>query len=106
MKKRFHRVRRNVASALLRKANVRTREIFTHLGWAVLPPPPYSPGLATSHFHLFGALKDAVHGRKFESDDDVVCASGCGNGTRNGTKWAYMRSFHIGAKLWNCTESS
>jgi histone-lysine N-methyltransferase SETMAR len=41
--------------------------------WAVLLHPPYSPGLASSDFPLFGPLKDAVRGRRFESDDDVVC---------------------------------
>jgi len=38
------------------------------------PLPPYSPGLAPSDFHQFGALKGAVHSTKFETDDDVIRA--------------------------------
>jgi hypothetical protein len=34
--------------------------------------PPYSPVLAPSDFHLFGALKDAISGKVFGSDDEVT----------------------------------
>ena len=42
------------------------------LGWTVLPHLPYSPDLAPSDFHFFGALKDAIRGKRFESDDEVI----------------------------------
>jgi hypothetical protein len=42
-------------------------EPITKFGWTVLSHPLYSPGLAPSDFHLFGVLKDAVCGMKFES---------------------------------------
>jgi hypothetical protein len=47
----------------------------------VVPHPPYSPDLAPSDFHLFGALKDAICHTKFETDDDyddddVICTVG------------------------------
>ena len=53
---------------------MKTREAVTKFGLTVLPPSPHSPGLAPSDFHLFGALKDAVHSTKFETDDDVIHA--------------------------------
>jgi histone-lysine N-methyltransferase SETMAR len=54
------------------QTNVKTQEAISQLGWLVLSHPSYSPGLAPSDFHLFRLLKDAVHGRKSESDDDVL----------------------------------
>jgi len=40
----------------------------------VIPHPPYSPDLAPSDFHLFGPLKDALLGTRFEDDKSVICA--------------------------------
>ena len=40
----------------------------------MLPHPPYSPDLAPSDFHLFGPLKDALRGTRFEDDESVICA--------------------------------
>ena len=34
----------------------------------------YSPDLAPSDFHLFGPLKDALRGSKFEDDKSVIPA--------------------------------
>jgi histone-lysine N-methyltransferase SETMAR len=51
--------------------SLKTWEAITKFGWTVLHHPPYSPNLAPSDFHIFGALKDAIHGMKFESDDNV-----------------------------------
>jgi histone-lysine N-methyltransferase SETMAR len=47
-----------------------TWEAATKFGWTVLPHPPCSLDLAPSDIHLFGALKDAVCGTKFEIDGD------------------------------------
>jgi hypothetical protein len=33
--------------------------------------PPCSPDLAPSDYNLFGALKEALRGRRFTSDQDV-----------------------------------
>jgi histone-lysine N-methyltransferase SETMAR len=52
--------------------SLKTREAITKFGWAELPHPPYSPDLARSDFHLFGALKNGVCGVKFKSDEDVT----------------------------------
>jgi histone-lysine N-methyltransferase SETMAR len=41
------------------------------MGWTVLPHPPYSPGLASFDFHLFGPLKDSLRGRRFADDDEL-----------------------------------
>jgi len=40
----------------------------------VLPHPPYSPDLVPSDFHLFGPLKDALHGTRLEEDESVTHA--------------------------------
>jgi hypothetical protein len=34
--------------------------------------PPYSADRAPSNFHVFGAFKDAIRGKRFESDDEVI----------------------------------
>jgi histone-lysine N-methyltransferase SETMAR len=47
---------------------------YQKFGWTVLPHPPYSPALAPSDFQLFGSLKNAIRGTKFETDDDVIHA--------------------------------
>jgi hypothetical protein len=33
---------------------------------------PYSPYLAPSDYHLFSLLKDAICGKKFEDDEEVI----------------------------------
>jgi hypothetical protein len=43
-------------------------------GWTVLPRPPYSPHLPPPDFHLFEALKGAILGTKFETDDYMIRA--------------------------------
>jgi len=45
-----------------------------HLGWTVVPHPPYSPDLAPSDFHLIGTMKDGLRGQHFPSCDAVVRA--------------------------------
>lgn len=55
--------------------SLKTREAITKFGWTVLTHPPYSPDIASSDFHLFGALKNAVRSTRFETDD-VTCAVG------------------------------
>jgi hypothetical protein len=47
---------------------------IVNLGWTVVPHPPYSPDLAHSEFHLFGSMKDGLHGQLFPSYDAVVQA--------------------------------
>jgi hypothetical protein len=48
------------------------QEAITKLGWTVLPHPPNSPDHAPSDFHVFGAHKDAIRGKRFGSDDEVT----------------------------------
>jgi len=38
------------------------------------PPSPFCPDLAPSGFHLFGQLKDALRGTRFEDDESVIHA--------------------------------
>jgi hypothetical protein len=35
---------------------------------------PYSPDLAPSDFHTFGPMKEALRGRRFSSDEEVIGA--------------------------------
>jgi histone-lysine N-methyltransferase SETMAR len=51
---------------------LKTQKAITKLGWTVLPHPPYSPDLTPSYFHLFGAPKDAIRGKRVGSDDGVI----------------------------------
>jgi hypothetical protein len=41
------------------------------LHFECLPHPLYSPDLAPSDFHVFGALKEDLSGRKFRYDKEV-----------------------------------
>jgi hypothetical protein len=52
--------------------SLKTHEAITKLGWTVVLHPPHGPDLAPSDFHLSGALTDAIHGKSFESDDEVI----------------------------------
>jgi len=44
---------------------------ITKFGWRVLTHSAYNPSLAPTDFHLFGVLKDAVIGTKFETGDMI-----------------------------------
>jgi len=46
--------------------SLRTQVAIAKFGWTVLPHPPHSPDLAPSDFRLFGALKYALHGTRFD----------------------------------------
>jgi histone-lysine N-methyltransferase SETMAR len=80
LKKRFRRVRphKDATKVLLHHDNARphtslhTREAITKLQWTVLPHSPYSADLASSDYHLFSPLKDAIRGNKFEGDEEVI----------------------------------
>ena len=48
--------------------------ITVYLGWTVLPHPPFSTDLTSSDFHLFGPVKDEVHGQHFPSNDAIIDA--------------------------------
>jgi hypothetical protein len=37
-----------------------------------LPHPPYIPDLASSDYPSFSPLKDAIRGKKFEDDEEVI----------------------------------
>jgi histone-lysine N-methyltransferase SETMAR len=80
LKKRFWRVRphKDVTKVLLHHDKARpctslhTQEAITKLQWTVLPHPPYSPDMAPSDYHNFSPLKDAIRGKKFEDDEEVI----------------------------------
>ena len=44
-------------------------------GYVLIPHPTYSPDLAPSDFFLFSNLKKDIHGRHFQSNEEVVAAA-------------------------------
>jgi len=48
-----------------------TINTIRQLNWEVLEHPAYIPDLASSDFHLFEPLKNALSGRRFAADDEV-----------------------------------
>ena len=56
------------------KVCARCQEAIAKFGWTVLPHPSYSPDLVPSDFHLFGPLKYALRGARFEDDKSVILA--------------------------------
>ena len=83
LKQRYRRGRpnRNPGGMFIQHDNarphtsLRTEEAITKFVWTVLPNPSYSPDLAPSGFHLFGPLKDALRGTRFEDDESVIHAA-------------------------------
>jgi len=74
------------------------------LSFECLPHPPYSSHLATSDFHIFAPLKEAMGGKFFRSDEEVQQAV---------HEWLhsqpkdffFSRGIHALPKRWNtCTE--
>jgi hypothetical protein len=78
LKNRFRRVlpHKDVTKVLLQHDSARphthTQEAITKLQWTVLPYPPYSLHPAISNYHLFSPLKDAIRGKKFEDNKEVI----------------------------------
>ena len=48
-----------------------TRKKLLELGWEVMPHPPYSPDLASSHYHLFRSLQNHLNAKTFDSNKAV-----------------------------------
>jgi hypothetical protein len=44
---------------------LKTKAVITKFTRALHPHPPYGPHHAPTHFHLSGALKEAIHGKSF-----------------------------------------
>jgi hypothetical protein len=52
--------------------SLHTKEEPATTGLTALPHPPYSPDSASSDFHLFGPLKDALQGYHFVDDVETL----------------------------------
>jgi histone-lysine N-methyltransferase SETMAR len=48
-----------------------TQAHITLFRWEQMNPPPYSPDLVPSDFHLFLHLKNFLAGQRFNNDEDV-----------------------------------
>lgn len=64
-----------------------------------LSHPPYSSDLVPNDFHLFGPLKEALHRKRFQNNEDVL------NFVKNWLKHPNRESFAAGIKKflvrWN-----
>jgi len=73
------------------------------LSFECLPPPPYSPDLTPSDFHIFGPLKEAMGGKCFRSDKEVQQA--VHEWLHSQPKEFFSRGIHALPKHWNtCME--
>ncbi|GFS07678.1 histone-lysine N-methyltransferase SETMAR [Elysia marginata] len=54
-----------------RHTSIRTRETIALFGWTTRPHLSYSPGLASSDYHLFGPMKQGLRGKHYEDDEEV-----------------------------------
>jgi histone-lysine N-methyltransferase SETMAR len=69
------------------------------LPFECLSHPPYSPYLASSDFHVFGPLKEAMGGKSFRSDEEVQQA--VHEWLRSQPKYFFSRGIHAIPKRWN-----
>jgi hypothetical protein len=112
LQKPFWRVRthKNVAEILLQHDNarphrkVKTQATIPELGWTVLPFPPRNLHLAPSHFLFFGAFKDAVCGKRFGNDDEVIEGKAANTIFKLVCKRRGLMFFPPGARLLNLME--
>jgi hypothetical protein len=51
-----------------------TVETVNELRFELLEQSPFSPDLASSYFHMFGPMKEALRGGRFSSDEEVIGA--------------------------------
>ena len=54
---------------------MKTMVKLNDLRFKLLPHPPYSPDLASSHFYLFADLKNILQGKRFSSNNEVIAAT-------------------------------
>jgi histone-lysine N-methyltransferase SETMAR len=69
------------------------------LSFEYLSHPPYSPDLASSDFHVFEPLKEAMGGKSFRSDDEVQRA--VHEWLRSQPKDFFSRGIHALLKCWD-----
>jgi histone-lysine N-methyltransferase SETMAR len=79
VRKAYRRKRRDLSmrEVVLLQDNARphraalTQLKLEQLGWKTLEHPPYSPSLSSCDFHVFGPLKEALGGQRFNDDARV-----------------------------------
>ena len=69
------------------------------LSFECLPHPPHSPDLASSDFHVYGPLKEAMGDKSFRSDEEVQQA--VQEWLRSQPKDFFSRGIHALPKRWN-----
>ena len=48
-----------------------TQQKLVEMHWKTLDHPPYNPELSPCDFHMFGPTKEALGGKRFETNDQV-----------------------------------
>jgi len=48
-----------------------TQEKLAQMYWTALEHPPYSPDLSLCDYHMFGPLKEALGGQRFDVDEQL-----------------------------------
>ena len=78
-----------------------TTEVIKRFGLTVLVHPPHSPGLTTSHYHLFGPMKASCRETIMPMTEScrTPCISGCTGGTAPFTGLVYMFLFKSGKRM-------
>jgi hypothetical protein len=51
--------------------SLRTHETIAKMGWTAHPHPAQSPDLAPAEYHLFGPVRDPLHGCHFADDNEL-----------------------------------
>jgi hypothetical protein len=51
--------------------SLHTHKAIAKMGWIVLPHAGHSPDLVPSGYHLFGSVKDALHGHHSVDDSKL-----------------------------------
>jgi len=82
-----------------------TSEAIAKLGWEVLPHPFYSPDLAPSDYHLFGFVKDQLHGQHYETTE-AIQKSVCQCLRMAGTEFYRRGIFKLPERWEKCVQRS
>jgi len=80
-------------------------EAIAKLGWEVLPHPSYSPDLAPSDYHLFGFVKDQLHGQCYETMEAIQKAV-CQYLQTAGTEFYRRGIFKLSERWQKCVQRS
>jgi histone-lysine N-methyltransferase SETMAR len=76
------------------------------LSFECLPHLLYSPDLASSDFHVFGPLKEAMGGKSLRSNESRRCMSGCALSQKTFFLEVSMHFRSAGTLIWYTMETT